>query len=247
MPGHGSARVEVFDIPTSLSRFQELCDPHGGFVGDALARYRERLDGAAMRAGISLDPRALLRRQMQLFADHGFRAELPIYRRILRKPSFFRPPLGNIQEAGCLETLLLSKHLNRHPEQSRPTEFFALVLEKIRPGDPTLRIYFASGGESSAPPLDLVLKELKDDLRDGWRMRAHLHNHFVELERLETLGFGSGDPVDIAGTLIPSQADRRSFLSWKERFGLKEGWITNGLHTLRIQAGQFKYLRQGLR
>ncbi len=185
------------------------------------SRLHEKFINEA-RTKTNTDQTALLQRQRSFY--RGTKEEI-WFDRILNG-SF-----GRISPLGCLDGLLFERFL----QESAPGsvgEFQAFLLERAEPQQ--WRVYFQ--------PLALVLdfrnqiapkrasqqipQRLRSDLKAGWKMRLHLHNHpFLFLD----------GQTDIAGTVIPSANDRAYAQKLRAEYGLEEFWITNGIDTFQAQ------------
>ncbi len=81
---------------------------------------------------------------------------------------------------------------------------------------------------SSALPLSRALRD--------YIVMAGLHNHPFMIN------------LQLGGELVPSEADLALYALDAQRFGMREAWITNGLHTVVIPASEFgRLLNQGLK
>ncbi|MBT8220550.1 MAG: hypothetical protein KJP00_12040, partial [Bacteroidia bacterium] len=90
-----------------------------------------------------------------------------------------------------------------------------------------VRIYFASSDQRWPPKPGIVIPELRKALSEGWKLSYHLHNHYNEPED------------DYIGVLAPSLADAQYFKALRESFDLKYALVTNGFHTVEIDAEDF--------
>jgi len=175
---------------------------------------------------INTDQVELLKRQRDKFI-HAFGAEAALpYNQILEER------IGKVLPIRCLDALLLQQHLMLQSELLKPTEFTALVLRK----GTEIRLYQLIGQHVSPPGIENVAPLLDADLKSGWSLTTHLHNHPFFLENLPK--------ADVAGTIIPSGTvggggDLREYEKLKKAYGLSEAWITNGFHTIVLTAREF--------
>lgn len=132
-----------------------------------------------------------------------------------------------IRPAGCLEKLLLTVQHARVDMFERPTEFAALVLRS--PAGDRLRIYFLTINEDGIGRASPLTDPALVDVKAGWSPEIALHNH----------SFHPGQP-SLDGILAPSEADAQFMANLAAASGLREAWITNGLHTSRIPASAFE-------
>lgn len=184
----------------------------------ALARYRE---WARWRADV--DPRALLRRQLELYRRLGVKDGAAKLQAVLDGRA------GRLERMNCLETLLFAEHEARFPVEDTQSEFLAVVLRR----GPELRVYLLSqrGEPGVGPGLGAVEPRLRADAAAGWALDATLHNH----------PFMFDNPYgDISGVLVPSGdaqgGDLASFQRLAREYGMREAWITNGFDSVRLGA-----------
>jgi hypothetical protein len=173
------------------------------------------------------EPHALIERQMRVFEgkSEAKNSELVLSRKA-----------GVIEPAFCLQTLLWVEQARRFPMLAHPTEMGAFILRK--PG--RLRIYFSSMDRNGQKIRSEVTSRVADDLAAGFVLAAHLHNHPFMFDRAvgDRLYTTEQTLNDIGGGLAPSLPDVQFFRSAANEYQLKEAWITNGIHSLRIQSDQ---------
>ncbi len=136
---------------------------------------------------------------------------------------------GLLRKINCLEAQLLNYQLMRYPLFSHPTEFHGFIgfnaeLDKYR-------VYFAASDTEWPPKPRLLLDEIDKDLERGWQLKYHLHNHYSD---------ASGDYI---GILAPSMADAQYFKFLAEDYAIEKAFITNGFHTVVIEASEFNDFR----
>ena len=91
-----------------------------------------------------------------------------------------------------------------------------------------MRIYHYAKNDAGFGGVRELLAPVVRDRRDGWTVQAMLHNH----------NFRSDENVS-SGVLAPSAADGQLQLALTNDLQLQETWITNGVHTVRIQSAEF--------
>lgn len=185
------------------------------------------LDTVRMKVG-ALDARALLQRQMAFYAsrpDSDSQGEAANGRIVLAGT------VGTLRPASCLEALLVEAQAARFAMAGHPTEFHAIVMERVDAGRRMVRVYFAGSGAPWPPKANLLLEHVDADRRDGWRAVAHLHNHpFL---------FANGD---IAGANAPSMSDVQFWRFLRDEHGVESARVTNGFTTFQAPAADFNRL-----
>lgn len=131
-----------------------------------------------------------------------------------------------ITPAGCLEMLLYGYQHARLSTFETPTEFASLILRS--PDEDRLRVYFYTINHDGIGRMDPIVAPALEDKRNGWTVLVALHNH----------SFHPGQP-EIDGNLAPSEPDADFHVRFHEVSGLREAWITNGVHTVRMPASSF--------
>jgi hypothetical protein len=180
---------------------------------------------AEMSERLDTDPLALLRAQLPL-VEGGDAANVR---------ATLDGTAGTIRPMNCLEGLLLATQAERSAAQGRsmfthPTEFLAYVLQR---GD-TLKIWYYTVDQPGIRGLGTLHGPVQEDLEDGWVVVTNLHNHnfFPAEER-------------VLGGVAPSATDVQAFRNFEESLGLRRAAITNGFHTLVIEAAAFPRLSDG--
>lgn len=187
------------------------------------------LDTVRLRVG-ALDARALLDRQVAYYAsrpDSDSQGEAA-NGRIVRSGS-----LGTLRPVDCLEALLVESQAARFPMASHPTEFHALIMERVDGRSRRVRVYFAGSSAPWPPKANLLLDHVAADRSDGWRAVAHLHNH----------PFLFTSDGDIAGANAPSLTDVQFWRYLRDSFGVESARVTNGFATFEAPATAFERLR----
>jgi hypothetical protein len=137
--------------------------------------------------------------------------------------------LGIIRPINYLEAQLLDYQMNRFPLFSHPTEFhgFILVHDSLK----TVKVYFAASDQPWPPKPNIILEAVEQDLKLGWTFKYHLHNHYEPKSN------------NYLGILAPSTSDAQYYSFLSEDYDLKNAIITNGFHTVEIQADEFNKLK----
>lgn len=130
-----------------------------------------------------------------------------------------------IGPAGCLEKLLTGYQHARVDTFVAPTEFARIVMRS--PDNSRLRIYFYTINRDGIGRMSPLAQPADRDRQAGWTMEIVLHPH----------AFHPGQP-ELDGLIAPSVADA-DFAFNQLGAGLKQAWITNGVHTVRIPADAF--------
>lgn len=138
--------------------------------------------------------------------------------------------LGKIRTINFLEAQLLDYQLNRYPLLSHPTEFHGFIL--FHDSLNLVRVYFAASDQPWPPKPKVILEAVKNDLKNGWTLKYHLHNHYEPKSNY------------YLGILAPSMTDAQYYLFLSEDYNLDYALITNGFHTVEIQKAEFKKLIQ---
>jgi hypothetical protein len=131
-----------------------------------------------------------------------------------------------IRPANCLERLLQAEQHSRLDALEIPTEFLSFVL--LSADEKRVRVYFYTvnyDGIGAATPVSAPVVQAREE---GWTVLAGLHNH----------GFHPGQPT-LDGILAPSSPDAHFNFNFAAKVGMKEAWITNGIHSAHIPASEF--------
>lgn len=131
-----------------------------------------------------------------------------------------------IMPAGCLEMLMYGYQHARLNTFTDPTEFGSIILRS--PDKERLRVYYYTNNQDGLGNMDPIVTPVLEDKREGWDVLVALHSHV----------FHPGQP-DIDGILAPSEPDADFHVRLHESSGLREAWITNGIHTVRMPASSF--------
>jgi len=201
--------------------------------GPARDAYRR---GVAARAG-SLAPRDLLARQRAIYAA----IETPGAARDAHNgAAVLEGRAGAIGPASCLEALLWERQAARYPMLEHPTEFGAFILR----GGGRVRIYFSAADLVGQRIRSVVTDLIAEDVRGGYALVAHLHNHPFLLGRVpgDRMWTTEATRDDVAGALAPSATDVQFYRRLRESIGLPAAWVTNGLDTARFSAADFDIL-----
>ena len=140
--------------------------------------------------------------------------------------------VGKIRTINFLEAELLNYQLIRYPLLSHPTEFHGFIL--LHDSLNHVRVYFAASDQPWPPKPKVILESIKKDLKQGWKLKYHLHNHYEPKSR------------NYIGILAPSLADAQYYKFLSEDFDLENAIITNGIHTVEIESKEFsKFMAHG--
>jgi hypothetical protein len=71
------------------------------------------------------------------------------------------------------------------------------------------------------------MESIKKDLKQGWNLKYHLHNHYEPKSN------------NFVGILAPSLADAQFYVFLSEDYKLENALITNGFHTVEIKSQEF--------
>ncbi len=130
-----------------------------------------------------------------------------------------------IHPAGCFEKLLTGYQHARIDTFASPTEFASVVMRS--PDASRLRIYYFTINQDGIGRMSPLTDPAEEDRQAGWTMEIVLHPHV----------FHPGQP-NLNGLLAPSVADAEFAFNFRDA-GLKQSWITNGIHTVRMPAETF--------
>ena len=152
----------------------------------------------------------------------------PFWARELRNVELaYSGTAGDIRPVRCLDALLFAYQNARVRQLEQPTEFLVSILRKTVDGQPRLRIYFGAGDELFPPKSVYGWDQVERDVGDGWAYVTMLHNHTLQ----------DVDGQMRLGVPAPSISDVQLLNGLIERFGLQEAWVTNGVYTVEIRAG----------
>lgn len=147
-----------------------------------------------------------------------------------RFESILSGKVGRLSKIRCIEALLMGEANNRREMRKSPYEIGALIL--WRSEDDALKIYLGLGDTTSVP-MDEFESLLERDIKAGWRMWVHIHNHPFSLEK----------PYDEnGGYTAPSTGDLQFYKTWRRKWRLEEAWITNGVYSYSLMASEFDRL-----
>ncbi len=133
--------------------------------------------------------------------------------------------LGQIRKINLLEAEILNHQLARYPLFSHPTEFHGFIARHR--GLKKVRVYVAASDTEWPPRPHVLLDQLDIDMRVGWTLDYHLHNHYCKADK------------DYLGILAPSLADAQYYKMLAGEFQVKKALITNGYHTVVIDQSEF--------
>jgi hypothetical protein len=138
--------------------------------------------------------------------------------------------LGKIRPINFLEAQLLDYQISRYPLFGHPTEFHGFILyhDSLK----LVRVYFCASDQPWPPKPKIILEEVSKDLKQGWKLISHLHNHYEPAAH------------HYLGILAPSMTDAQFYQFLSAEYGLEHALITNGFHTVDIQREEFPKLHQ---
>lgn len=214
---------EVHDLPDDGALFAPASED------DLLRDYRARI----LARVPDLDPRALLRRQLPIYAPGGGPDPTNIARTLEGRA-------GRIEPASCLEAALLARQSARFDMLEHPTELGAYVLR----GHGRVRIYFSGADRVGQRMRSAVTDRVEADVRAGMTLVAHLHNHPFLFDRQvgDRLWTHANNMDDVGGALAPSGNDVQLYRALRESMGLRAAWVTNGIDTARFEADELETL-----
>jgi hypothetical protein len=198
-----------------------------------IAEFRKAV---AARLGADPDARSLLERQRAIYA-----AMPPEWRGEATNGTLvLEGGVGSIGPVGCLEAMLWKWQAARYPMIEHPTEFGAFVLV----GDGVVSVYLSGADLVGQRIRGTVMERVAADLRSGYRLRAHVHNHpfLFDREVGDRMWTVDGTREDVAGALAPSMTDVQFYRSLRDHHNLEEAWVTNGLETARFRAAELDLL-----
>ncbi|WP_375766875.1 hypothetical protein NR798_35045 [Archangium gephyra] len=237
------AQPELIPVPNpkpgELNEFFELPDSPAWWAPAPMeperARYRAALVARLGEEG--LRQRALLERQ---HAIHAAMAGKPMQREAENTGRVLDGSAGQHGLASCLEWRLFQRQARRYPILEHPTEFGAYILR----GHGRLRVYMSGGDSVGGQLRHEVSDRVAADAANGFEPVAHLHNHPFMFDRKPgDRMYTTEDSVkDIGGALAPSLTDVQAWRNMRAGFGLKGGWLTNGLDSIHYTSGDFDRL-----
>jgi hypothetical protein len=133
--------------------------------------------------------------------------------------------LGHIRPINTMEAQILNYQLVKYPLIRQPTEFHGFIAYNNE--QQSYRVYFGASDQPWPPHPDLLIQQLNKDVKNGWRLKYHLHNHYEP------------ESNDYLGILAPSMADAQYFIMLLEEYSLEKALITNGFHTVEIESDDF--------
>jgi hypothetical protein len=136
---------------------------------------------------------------------------------------------GRVRRINCLDAALFAYQHARYDQLAQPTEFVATVLRR----QAMIRVYFGAGDMMFPPKTVYGLDESRADVAKGWQLAVHLHNHTIQKR--------AGKHA--LGTPSPSTADVGLLRGVAEDPGLETVWVTNGMFTGEVPAGELARYR----
>lgn len=195
----------------------------------------------AVRARTDVDPQALIRRQRGVFLasqNPALHAETRVSGPILDGS------IGQIGPMSLLDMRLLTVQMQRHPMLTQPSEFTSFILRRQSPDGKRLRVYFSSFARSGGRMNHKVRERVDADLRAGYALIAHLHNHPFLFDRVAGDASWTRDDTkdDIAGALPPSVTDIQYYGGLLDEAALGGARVTNGFQTLVLSPKEIRAL-----
>lgn len=172
-----------------------------------------------IQSATNTDPIFLLKRQRKFFEG------LPEFTDVI--DLLIEGKIGRIDEITCFEETLINMVFSRFGIE---TELVAAVLTKAGNAPRVHLLSWAANGVQNSPGFDA---KIDADIKAGWRMAIHFHNHPF---------FLNNSTGDIAGTVIPSQPDVLTYRNLREKWGLESAWVSNGFNTSKFKNTEFDLL-----
>jgi hypothetical protein len=142
--------------------------------------------------------------------------------------------IGDVAPIDCLEALLFSEQAMRHPMETRPTEFLALVLRRDERGKGRLRIWYFTVDQPGIGRPGPIVDAVTEDVKAGWKPVLNLHNHNFFFDK---------SPV-VPGVPWPSANDAQVMKNLTfnglpvPRTGVTNGFVTSHLKPQELQRFQ---------
>lgn len=140
--------------------------------------------------------------------------------------------VGELSDVICFQSIVVDQQNQDWPLWDAGSEAGAAVLLRESGGQTELRAYIVTQDAVAGVPDNQYIQLAAADLSEGWTFFAHFHNHF----------YASDNPYDLAGTTIPSDPDISTYQSLAAQYGIEEAWISNGVHSLVLEAAEFDLL-----
>jgi hypothetical protein len=205
----GARLAQVWDVEAAPVYWTAQLPATGSYAGFV----------AALRtSGVDTNPVSLLRRKAALPQTSSGDAR--------NNSLVARESTQWVYRINCLEMLLIGIQNERIGLLRQSTEFTAFVLRSA--DGRRLRIYFYTRNEDGIGNVGAILGSVARDYQEGWIVMANLHNH----------NFRVGQ-TDLNAVVSPSLPDAQLYQTLAAKYQLREAWITNGLHTVRIPASAF--------
>jgi hypothetical protein len=200
------------------------------FSLDGIQAYREALSRVLPEGSYFL-----LQRQERIFKKR-FEGDFAKWQQV------HEGEVGVIGEMTCLGELLLQKHFRHFPYEEYDSEFGAHIFTK----NGQIRVLFSASDKPWVRLTPHLVSQIEDLLDQGWIYEVFLHNHPIHFQLATRPGVK--EDHDLGGTILPSgnkdELDVRAFFQWRERWGVREFWITNGLNTARFSSEDMKIMKQ---
>jgi len=222
-------------IAGELHRVYDLTDhPSLWRPGDALVKTYRR--AVTRRLGPRLTPRDLLQCQLKVYG----RIPGPFAHRDASNIRFALAKGRRFRKASCLEVRLWLEQHRRYPMLRHPTEFGAFVLRR----GSRVRVYWSAADRLGQKMRGAVTRRVAADVKAGYRLLAHLHNHPFLPDRVvgDRLYTTRATKADVGGALAPSATDVQLYRNFRRSLRLEAAWITNGFDTAEYSYQTFDKL-----
>lgn len=166
------------------------------------------------------DFKYLLERQKPIYKK--FPEQLERINKVLAKK------VGRARQVSCLEHFLLDNHLRTF---SAETEFSAYILTKFDSDQAQVVFYtqLKNGNVTDEPVRNLI----EGYRKQGWNVESHIQNHPF---------FFKNPYGDIAGSILPSSDDIKSYQQQRENLKLRSAIVTNGFESFVLYRNEFDHL-----
>lgn len=218
----GDRRVYLYEAPL---RAQDLLPGTvDSFTQGEFETYVDTLQEAFDDVDLR-DQVALLERQRDVFDNAGFGNPEPWN-------AVISGEVGTLTDVTCLQSILFDQQNQDWPLWNAPTEAGAWVLTREQGGSTELRVHLLTQDAAMGIFGEEHRTAAEASIAEGWTLFAHWHNHF----------YAPNNPDDLAGTVLPSDADLATYRDLRDTHGLEQAWVTNGLHALLLPREEFDAL-----
>ncbi|MBI3553858.1 MAG: hypothetical protein HY077_15290 [Elusimicrobia bacterium] len=143
--------------------------------------------------------------------------------------------IGDLRPIDCLEALLFSVQAQRHPMETQPTEFLALILRRDDEGKgPRLKIWYFTVDQPGIGRPGPITDSAEKDVAAGWKPFLNLHNHNFFFDKT---------PI-VPGAAWPSANDVQVMKNLSfHGLPLERTAVTDGFITSHLRPDELKRLR----